>query len=358
MIATGGTGGHIFPALALGQACTAQGHTVVMVGSGRPLDRKTAAESDLTWKQLAVRRLKGLGWSQKLLSFLTLPWVFCKALGLIIGAKPELIVGFGGASTGPLVVLGRLMGFKAAIVEQNRIPGFTNRLLAPFVHRIFLSFPLASTHWHNKRKLRMTGNPVRPGTLTQFETATKLSDRFTLLIFGGSQGARFLNELILKSLPNFQEEKESWRLIHITGVADFEKVRTAYQGHPDLDITLLPFTDEIGRFYKEADLVIARSGAATISDLIAMGRPSILIPYPFAADNHQEANARYLEEAGAANVKLQDELTPEVFWQLLQAKRHDRDALQRMGMQARELEAGIAEERILEECKQLVSSYV
>ena len=363
ILAAGGTGGHLFPALALGQAFESARHRVSYVGSGRPLDRHVEQLSGLTWKHIRAARLKGMGLLSKLKSLLMVPRALLQALIILIQEKPDLVLGLGGYSTGPLVLAARVVGIYTAILEQNRIPGFTNRILVWFATRVFVALPLVpgpanGGHWRLgrfRKKAIVTGNPIRQEVIQQFQQTHHEEDRFTLLVFGGSQGAHFLNEAIVQLLPQLHQRHDVLSIIHITGADDYEVIKAAYAPFPELETEIIPFSDDMGGLYKRADLVLSRSGASTVSDLTYFGRAAVLVPYPYAADLHQHANAQLLADAGAAVLIDQAQFDIEAFWQNLELWLRDRGLLQEMGARAQALAPReSAAERIISECEKLV----
>lgn len=358
LIATGGTGGHIFPALAIGQELQIQGHEVLFVGSGRPLDRQVEAQSQLRWRHLKVGRLKGMGLLNKIVALFSIPYACLQALGILIAEKPHCVIGVGGSSTGPMVLMARLVAIKTAIFENNRVPGLTNRILAWMVDRIFIALPVTPYFKSLRRKLRRTGNPIRRTVVEQFDSAVKDRERFTLLVLGGSQGAHALNQLMIDLIPKIRDIAEKLQIIHITGPADCDWVAKSYAAVPQLKTTVLPFTDELGLYYKQADLVLSRAGASTVADLIYFGRPAVLVPYPFAADQHQEANARYLADAGAALLQLQERLQATEFADRLRDWLADRRPLEAMAEKARGLAPEKAAQAIIKECEEIVIGHV
>lgn len=357
ILAAGGTGGHLFPALAIGESFARQGDEVLFVGSGRPLDRQAEQMTSLPWQQLTTGRLKGMGIMARIKSLVTLPLTLCRALIILIREKPDLVLGLGGASTGPLVMASRLVGIKAAILEQNRIPGLTNRCLAYLVNRIFIAFPQTFKGFLTKRKTVVTGNPLRSDVVHAFHDTERTDQRFTLLVFGGSQGAHFLNQLMQELSPRLAEQKDRIRIIHITGDKDFREIEASYR-MKEMDATVLPFIENMGPLYKQCDVVVGRAGAATISDLITFGLPALLVPYPYAADDHQWANAAYLKDAGAAYLFRQSELNTDRLWDLIRQWREQPEILRTMATKARQLAPEDPAERIVKECKTLVSRYV
>lgn len=358
LIATGGTGGHIFPALAIGQELQTQGHDVVFVGSGRPLDRQVEAQSGLRWRHLNVGRFKGMGLLNKLLALLWLPVSCVQALGILIAEKPHCVIGVGGASTGPMVLMARFVSIKTAILENNRIPGMTNRILSHLVNRIFIAMPVTPYFQSVRRKLRLTGNPIRRSVIEQFKGTHKNGQRFTLLVLGGSQGAHALNQLMVELTPQLEDLAEQLEIIHITGKADCDWVSQHYAENPQLKSTVLPFTDDLGLYYKQADVVLSRAGASTVADLIHFGRPSVLVPYPFAADEHQEANARYLADAGAALLEPQDAMKATEFAGRLRVWIKDQSPLEAMARKVQQLAPTQSAQDIVKECEELVTGRV
>jgi UDP-N-acetylglucosamine--N-acetylmuramyl-(pentapeptide) pyrophosphoryl-undecaprenol N-acetylglucosamine transferase len=356
ILAAGGTGGHLFPAVAIGQALTVE-HRILFIGSGRPLDRQVEKESGMRWKHMKMMRIKGMSFLGKTLSLLAIPWAMLQALIIIIAEKPDLVVGLGGYSTGPLVLMARFLGIKAAVLEQNAIPGLTNRILSYFVNRIFVAFPEVRFGQWVRRKIRFTGNPTRREIIEQFNCNERDEQIFTLLVFGGSQGTHFLNQLIIDCTEQLKSI-DDLRIIHLTGRDDYDLVCEHYQKHPGLKVHVAPFSNNMGTYYKKANLVVSRAGASTIADLIYFGRASVLVPYPFAADHHQDANALYLEKVGACRVFKQDVLSNTIFYRLLKDWLEDRQALERMESQALSLKQEDATQRIIEECKELVTGHV
>ncbi len=355
ILAAGGTGGHLFPALALGQAFQQFNHRVTYVGSGRPMDLHVEKLSGMPWRHLKAGRLKGMGWLAKLKSLFAMPMALMQALIILIQEKPDLVLGLGGYSTGPMVLVARIVGIYTAILEQNRIPGFTNRILIWFAHRAFIAFPLVQSYWSNKSKVIVTGNPVRNEIIQQFQQTERSTDRMTLLTFGGSQGAHFLNQVMQELLPRLQSKAKELAVIHITGEIEHKQIQAAYNDYPELAAQVIPFSDQIGALYKQADLVLSRSGASTITDLIEFGCPAVLVPYPFAADGHQHANAQYLVEAGAAIMIDQQAFNVDNFWDDIELWLKDQGLLREMGAKARAL--ALQEppaQRIIRECQNLV----
>jgi UDP-N-acetylglucosamine--N-acetylmuramyl-(pentapeptide) pyrophosphoryl-undecaprenol N-acetylglucosamine transferase len=225
------------------------------------------------------------------------------------------------------------MGVRTAIHEQNSFPRVTNRLLARIVDRVFISFEESGSHFP-RYKVHVTGNPVREEFLGKMEGAVERPGGFTILVTGGSQGASAINRAFIKALKKIKDMGEAPRIIHQTGQADFESVAEEYRD-TGIEADVRPFINDMHNAYRQADIVIGRSGAGTVFELAAMGKPSILIPFPHAADDHQTANARMLAGAGGAIMVPQDELDPDRLAGILAGLMVDRPSLAKMAELAR-----------------------
>ncbi|MDD8020502.1 MAG: undecaprenyldiphospho-muramoylpentapeptide beta-N-acetylglucosaminyltransferase [Acidobacteriota bacterium] len=308
IISGGGTGGHLYPAVVLGQKLKELKPDIelIYVGSQRAVEKKIMAEQSLRYLTLPVEGLKGRGW-KKLRGFVLLPLAFLKSFLILCKYRPVLVIGVGGFSSGPIVMLASMMKTPALILEQNALPGFTNRLLSRFAGRAAVSFPSSLQYFKGKGVL--LGNPVRPEFYRMPEK--RHEDTLTLLIFGGSQGSKFLNERIIDSLPSLSQLKNSLIIYHQTGERDFNRVREAYRQAGFDRVTVSSYFSPMSEYFAMADLVLCRAGATTCAELIAAGKPAILVPFAAAADNHQELNARELEQAGGAEVILEKDFKPE-----------------------------------------------
>jgi UDP-N-acetylglucosamine--N-acetylmuramyl-(pentapeptide) pyrophosphoryl-undecaprenol N-acetylglucosamine transferase len=245
------------------------------------------------------------------------------------------------------------MRYKTALQEQNVFPGLSNRILGRFVDRAFISFPDSAPHFPAGKAV-LTGNPVRrkmqPG---KFPGSFDLRRSFTILIFGGSQGAHRLNQVMVATIPLLPDLRGKIRIIHQTGEKDFQAVRAAYQ-QAGFEAEVQPFIYDMDRAYGLADLVLCRAGATTLFELMAMGKPAILVPYPFAANDHQTLNARSLVKAGAAVTVADGELSPEAVNRLLRELSADPSRLQKMGERALALAKPNAARDIVNLCYEMV----
>ncbi len=309
IISGGGTGGHLYPAVVLGQKLKElkPEADLVYIGSQRAVEKKIMSEQSLTYLTLPVEGLKGRGF-KRLRGLALLPLAFIKSLAIIAKYKPGLVIGVGGFSSGPVVLVASILKRPTLILEQNVVPGFTNRLLSRLADRAVVSFPSSLQYFKGKGVL--LGNPVRP----EFYEIRRRQpgEILNLLIFGGSQGSKFLNDKIIDSLPYLGGLRDSLVIYHQTGDKDFNRVKEAYSRAGFERVTVSPYFSPMSDYLAAADLVLGRAGATTCAELIAAARPAILVPFAAAADNHQEWNARELERAGGAEVILEKEFKPDL----------------------------------------------
>jgi len=308
LIAAGGTGGHLFPGISVAQAFLElnPGGAVLFVGSDRGLEKTILERAGFRHVALNVGRIKGEGWIQRLKTFASLPTAFLQARSILKSFRPDVVFGIGGYSSGPMILAARWLGIPRAVLEPNAIPGLTNRILGRFVNRIFVAFPKAQ-EFFPASKVRLTGTPVR-GDLQPSEIPPSVRGDFTLAVLGGSQGATAVNKAVTAMLPRLEASGKPFCLLHQTGASDEGWVKDAY-AKTNLACEVTAFVDDMARLYREADLVVSRAGASTISELLATRTPSILVPYPFAADDHQRFNADSVAAFGGAEVVPNAELS-------------------------------------------------
>jgi UDP-N-acetylglucosamine--N-acetylmuramyl-(pentapeptide) pyrophosphoryl-undecaprenol N-acetylglucosamine transferase len=332
LMVAGGTGGHIFPALAVAEELRGRGersgqpYEIEFVGTHRPLEAKLIPAAGFPLRTVDAAGLKGIGGIKRLQNLLVLPRTAIAVAGILREFRPQVVLGVGGYLAGPVMLEAVLGGIPTVLIEPNVLPGFTNRLLAPLVRAAAVGF--AETASYYGEKAHTTGLPVRqaffeiPQRRAAREVARALlpvpetqpgvvvSPRFTVLVVGGSQGSVAINHAMKEALPLLAEESGGWRIIHQTGERDYNEIRKAYQ-EQSLPAEVHAFIDDMPGTLAQADLVISRAGATAVAELAAAGRAAVLIPFPGAADQHQLENARALERAGAARVIVQSELTPE-----------------------------------------------
>ncbi len=307
VIAGGGTGGHLYSGIAVYEILAREGkHDVRFIGTRDGIEARVLPERGLAVRFVPVGKFRKSGTAAKLVSVATLPFSGICALAELIRSRPDVVLGVGGYASGPVVAAAALLFIRRAVIEQNSVAGFTNRLLGRFVGRAFLGLPGAAADFPTGVGV-FVGNPVRTA-LFKVAPVDETSSPFTVLVFGGSQGAHRVNELVMEALPFLTDMKKDLSFLHVTGRADRDAVKRAYD-EAGISSEVWEFRDDMERLYGRAHWVIARSGAMTVSELAAAGRPSLLIPYPHAVDDHQAANAAYLVNAGAAEMIRQHELT-------------------------------------------------
>jgi UDP-N-acetylglucosamine--N-acetylmuramyl-(pentapeptide) pyrophosphoryl-undecaprenol N-acetylglucosamine transferase len=303
LMAGGGTGGHVIPALAVARELRARGHDVFFVGTERGLESKLVPKDGFPLHTIRIGGLNRVGPRQKLATLLRLPLTTVSCLRY----KPAAVFSMGGYVAGPPVMAALMRGVPVVVMEPNAVPGFTNRIIGRFVSRALLSFPETARYFPSGRT-ELTGLPVREEF---FRIPPKARETvLNLLVTGGSQGSRTLNRAGRESWPLFRKAGFPVRIVHQSGPAEFEEMRAAF-AQSALDGEVVPFIMDMPAAFAAADLVVCRSGAGAVSELAAAGKPSVLVPFPFAADDHQTHNAEALERGGAATLVRDAELTGE-----------------------------------------------
>ncbi len=318
IIAGGGTGGHLFPGIAVAEEVLAAGLNshVCFIGTGNRFETGVLNRKGFQQKHIRVQSLKGKTIHQQIKTLASLPWSIVSATWILRKFRPDVVLGVGGYSAGPVVLAAWMLRIPRALHEQNVIPGMTNRLLSYFADRIYVSF--AGTRIKAPaQKVCLTGNPVRKEIMSCLESVP-ITPRdpvtpekpFTIFIVGGSQGAHRINTAVMAALTHIAS-KNRIAFIHQTGAADEDAARKAYIEH-NIVGTAKSFFHDMEKQYRRADLVICRAGASTIAELTVLGKGVIFVPYPFAADDHQVLNARQLVSVGAAELILEKDLTGEL----------------------------------------------
>lgn len=312
LIAGGGTGGHLYPGIAIAEEVTRRSDgQVLFVGTTRGLETKLVPAAGFPLELLEVSGLNRVGAANLLRGLLRLPKAFFASRRLLRRFRPHMVIGVGGYASGPLVLAAALLGYPTAIQEQNSHPGFTNRVLGRFVRRVFVAFA-DSRRFFSHRKTVLVGNPVRrrfidaAASAVTAPTAAGAAELASVLILGGSQGARAVNDLVLGAAAMLKADGRLPALVHQTGAADEARVRGRYAelGLTDA-VQVRAFIDDMPAVLAAATLVVGRAGALTLAELAMVGRPAILIPLPTAADDHQTRNAAEFATAGAAIVAPQ-----------------------------------------------------
>jgi UDP-N-acetylglucosamine--N-acetylmuramyl-(pentapeptide) pyrophosphoryl-undecaprenol N-acetylglucosamine transferase len=313
VIAGGGTGGHLFPGVAIAEAFVerGKGNEVLFIGTERGIEARVLPGGKFPLRTIRAKPIKGKSFLEKIKAIWSLPMSISEASSILKEVQPKLVLGVGGYASGPTLMAAFLLGMKRVIQEQNVIPGMTNRILKWFSQRIFVSFEEAKKYFPEGKTI-ITGNPIRKEFFVSLAAGREKmkkrdDDRFVLLIFGGSAGARRINEAMIEALSHLQGIKSPLRIIHQTGKEDFEFVSKSYQGK-GFDTFVRPFFEDIANYYQISDLVICRSGAGTVAELAVCGKAALFVPYPYAAHHHQLINAKKLVDLGAARMILDEEL--------------------------------------------------
>lgn len=321
VIAGGGTGGHLYPGIALARALMRHDMDIEIsfVGTQKGLEAKVLPREGFDLKTILSGGLLGKKKIARWVSWFKLPIGTAQSMCFLIRKRPGLVVGVGGYVSGPLVLSAWILRIPILIHEQNSIPGLTNKWLGKIADKIAVSFKESSGSFP-KEKVEVTGNMIREEFCRpKEENPPKTEGPFRVLVLGGSQGAHSINMAMVEALKSLSKQKGDLHITHQTGEADFERVSKEYE-ESKFSSDIRPFIDDMGDQYRKASLVICRAGATTLAEITACGKMSILVPFPHAAHNHQEKNARILEAANAGELVLDEELSgPRIAKSIIQA---------------------------------------
>ncbi|MFZ5570580.1 MAG: undecaprenyldiphospho-muramoylpentapeptide beta-N-acetylglucosaminyltransferase [Thermodesulfobacteriota bacterium] len=362
LMAGGITGGHLFPGIAIAEAFCEKNsaHRIVFVSVGNPFERAVLGKTMFETRWVRIEGIKGRSVWRKLKAVAKIPGCILESAGIIRECRPRLVIGLGGFSSGPVVVAARLLGIPVVLHEQNILPGITNRLLARFARRVYVSFPNTKIAVRGD-SIRLTGNPVRRDILASGDlppeaaepAVSKTEKRFTVLVLGGSQGAHRINMAVIEALGMLRNPAD-YCFIHQTGEADEGLVKGAYMGH-GITADVRAFFHGLADQYRQADLIICRAGATTIAEITAIGKPAVFIPYPYAADDHQLWNARALADHGAADVLIEKELCGAAIAEKIDGWLSRPERLEQMAILSRKMGRPNAAEDIVADCYELLN---
>jgi UDP-N-acetylglucosamine--N-acetylmuramyl-(pentapeptide) pyrophosphoryl-undecaprenol N-acetylglucosamine transferase len=317
MVAGGGTGGHLFPGIALAEEFRRReaGAEVTFVGTEHGIEAKIIPREGYPIRFLRAEGIVGKSIIRKATGAAKTALSFLDARRILASVSPDIVIGVGGYASGAIVLMASLKSIPTLVHEQNSVPGATNRILGKFVDRVCVTYQESMSAFP-VGKTFLTGNPVRLKIMKgDREAACRLfsldKQIFTVFIFGGSSGAASINRTVVDALNHLGDLRESVQFLHQTGDRDFENIRDAYR-KTGMKGTVAPFIYQMAEAYAASDLVISRAGATTLAELTALGKPAILVPYPFAAGRHQEVNAMKLKEMGAAQVILDHEMSGKI----------------------------------------------
>ncbi len=355
LIMAGGTGGHVYPALAVARALQARSQDVVWLGTERGFEARVvpAAGIEIEWVRIQGLRRKGL--LALLLAPLQIAWALMQSLTVIVRRRPAAVLGMGGFASGPGGVAAWLTRRPLVIHEQNAVAGMTNRLLARLARVVLQAFPGS---FNSSISAETVGNPVREDIAAVPPPHERYAHRrgaLRVLVLGGSQGALALNRTVPAALALLAEDVRPV-IRHQCGERTLDVARAAYAEH-GVDVDLVPFIDDMAEAYAWADLVICRAGALTVAELCAVGVPALFVPYPAAVDDHQTANARPMADAGAALIIPESELTPDHLADLLREWLQSRAELQQRAARARALSSPDSLKRITDVCLEQAGAF-
>jgi UDP-N-acetylglucosamine--N-acetylmuramyl-(pentapeptide) pyrophosphoryl-undecaprenol N-acetylglucosamine transferase len=332
ILAGGGTGGHVIPALAIAQELKKHyAADVLFVGTPRGIENRLVPAAGFPVRLIEVGALKNVSLATRLKTALNLPWAIWRAWRMLAEYQPNVVIGVGGYASGPMMLAAALSGTPTLAFEPNMVPGFANRLVAPMVSAAAVHFRETCRYF---RRCRVTGVPVREAFFDVSAHAERQES--TLLVFGGSQGAHAINQAMIDSLPRLREKLPELHIIHQTGERDYNDAKSAYE-RARASTEVYRFIDDMPSMFARADLVLCRSGASTVAEVTAAGKAAIFVPFPRAADDHQMFNARALERAGAAIVLEEAKLTSERLIETITSLVEDCSRIRKMATAARKL---------------------
>ncbi len=353
IIVGGGTGGHLFPGIAIAREFQKRNPKIkiLFVGTRRGIEYKVLPKENFELKTILSSGLKGkISW-RTLIALVEIPIAFLQSLWVLINFRPKLVLGVGGYVTGPFVLMAWLLRIPTAIQEQNSMPGMTNRILGRIVDKIFVTFEKSKKHFPEK-KIEVTGNPIRE---EYYEAKVRRKEsQFNVLIFGGSKGASSINRAMVEALDFLSEDKNSLHFIHQTGEEQFETVKKSYLSKK-VSADVSKFIFNMADDYRRSNLVICRAGASTLAELAACGRAAILVPYPFAANNHQQLNAEYLVEQGAALMVKDCDLSGKKIAELIKKMMHQPNLLQEIEKVSAAMAKKDAGKKVVDLCYELIA---
>ena len=357
VIAAGGTGGHLYPAVALAREFLrrAPTTTVLFVGTARGLESNVLAHEGFDLALISAKPVMGRGLGGAVTGLCAMPVSLWQCLRILKTRRADLVIGVGGYTSPMMVLAAALIGVMRVILEPNANPGMANKAVGPFAQRVFLAFESAADSF-DRAKVRVVGTPIRKAFLDGVQQSLEKSGPFHLLIFGGSQGAKAVNTAVMEGLPELMTQLPLLTVTHQTGESDHGRVTEAYR-RASIESHVVPFLYDMPAALRQADLVVARAGAMTVAELTACGKPAILIPLPTAIYDHQMRNAKVMEAAGAAVVIPQSALTGPMLVRTVATILRDPERLRVMGAASLSMRRIDAAEVIVRECYLLMGGH-
>lgn len=346
LVMAGGTGGHIFPGLAVAEALRERGWRVHWLGAPGSMEEKLVPPRGFAFEPVQFGGVRGKGPLTLVLLPMRLLRAFVQSMAVVRRVRPDVVVGLGGYITFPGGMMSVLLGKPLVLHEQNSVAGLANKVLAGVADRVFTAFPNVF------KKAQWVGNPLRAAFLSQRDPATRFAGRvgpLKLLVVGGSLGARALNAVVPKALALIAPAERP-QVTHQSGARQIDELRANYAA-AGVDGELTPFIEDTAQAYAEADLIVARAGASTVTEIAAVGAAALFVPFPSAVDDHQTTNARFLVDAGGGWLVQQTELTPELLAELL--KNTGRAALLERAVKAQTMQKREAVDEMVRACEEL-----
>lgn len=348
LVMAGGTGGHIFPGLAVAEALRARGWRVHWLGSPNSMESRLVPPRGFALETIDFGGVRGKG----LKTLALLPWrlarAFWQARQVVRRVQPDVLIGFGGYITFPGGLMGRLAGKPLVLHEQNSVSGMANQVLARVAQRVFTAFPEAMP------RAEWVGNPLRAPFLNQPGPAERFAGRtgpLRLLVVGGSLGAKALNEIVPRALALLPPEQRPL-VTHQSGAAQIDVLRAEY-ARAGVEATLTPFIEDTAQAFAEADLIVCRAGASTVTEIAAVGAAALFVPFPYAVDDHQTTNARFLVDAEGGWLVQQRDLSPEILSEML--SKIERTALVNRALKAKKMQKIHATDAVVAACEELAA---
>ncbi len=353
LIAGGGTGGHLYPGIAVARAWLAngEGNEVLFVGTARGLEAEVLPREDLAFEAISSAGFLGRSMGERAKAFTMVSYGFCQAIRILRRFRPHVVLGVGGYSSFPAVAAAGICRKPIVLLEQNVVPGMANRLLSRLASQVAVGLPVRDAGFASGKIVR-TGLPLRREFSEKFERDEGFwGGPLKVLIFGGSQGARAINEAVMEALPRLGDALERMRFVHQTGHADLARVRTAY-ADVGARAYVSSYLHDMAERYSWAQMCFSRAGAMSVAELSAMALPAVLIPLPSATHGHQEANARYLADRQAARMILQKDISGQVLADIWLEYESERGKLAYMSKQAKSLARSNASEAVAALCRE------
>ncbi|MEE8270083.1 MAG: undecaprenyldiphospho-muramoylpentapeptide beta-N-acetylglucosaminyltransferase [Nitrospinaceae bacterium] len=354
VIAGGGTGGHLYPGIALAKALMKHDADIqiTFVGTRQGIESRVLPREGFRLKTILSGGLLGKTGIGRLINWLKLPVSILQSTGYLLMNRPRLVVGVGGYVSGPVALSAWVLRIPVLIHEQNTVPGATNRWLGKIADKVAITFEMSKKYFP-AHKVVETGNMIREEFTEAKEANVPTGEKFTVLVLGGSQGAQSINRAVLAALDMLAPVKDRLHVIHQTGETDEAEVRAGYE-HKRFSADARAFIYDMADQYRKASLIICRSGATTLAEVTALGIPSVLVPFPFAAHNHQEHNARALESNGAARVILDQDVSGEALARVILDGIEHPETLREMGNKSFQMGRRDATERVRQLCLELM----